>query len=334
MRTSARSGAAQARSLQALSVKARAKRVVLAAIRRPALWAAATMAAEAARRLGATSPRLERRAQTLLHLKHAQSADWLAARLRALSPELTVQGGPFAGLRYPAAAAHGATLGPKILGTYEREIAPFFEARIAEASARGAPLYDELINIGSAEGYYAVGALRSGLAQRAIGFEISAAARAAALATASTNGVSDRYVQRGGCAREDLPPLGAAVRDRGARTLVLCDCEGGERTLFDAEMASALAQADLVIEVHEHLGASRAELTRAFAATHEVALIDSVSDRARADYAGPEAFVAAPLAERLLLAAELRAPMSWLVATARRAERSDVAASAPRAAAV
>lgn len=280
-----------------------------------ALWSGLVGAAELGRALGLgglAGGAAARRAQTVLHLKHERSADWLEARLRALSPDLCVRAGPFQGLRYPCAAAHGGALGPKILGTYEREIAPFFEAWAAEAVRAGAPPYDTLINIGSAEGYYAVGALRAGIARRAIGFELSPSARALAAAMAAENGVAERYEQRAACGRADLldrPP---------GRLLVLCDCEGYERALFDDAVARRLSGADVVIEVHEHLGASLGALRGAFAPTHEVTCVTSVSDRARADYPGPPAFLSAPLRERLLLAAELRAPMTWLIAQARR----------------
>ena len=60
-----------------------------------------------------------------------------------------VAGGPFKGLRY-VDSAMGSTLGPKLLGTYEKELNHIVERIIARA-------YGTVVNIGAGEGYYAVG---------------------------------------------------------------------------------------------------------------------------------------------------------------------------------
>lgn len=57
--------------------------------------------------------------------------------------------GPFAGMKY-INKAHGSSLTPKIIGTYERELHPFIY-EIADKQ------YDCIVDVGSAEGYYAVG---------------------------------------------------------------------------------------------------------------------------------------------------------------------------------
>src|SRR5437660_11467263 len=74
-----------------------------------------------------------------------------------------VRQGPFAGMRYIDRAIGSAYL-PKLLGTYECELAAIIE----EVCARGPRL---IIDLGAAEGYYAVGlALRNPQA-RVVGFE-------------------------------------------------------------------------------------------------------------------------------------------------------------------
>jgi hypothetical protein len=62
---------------------------------------------------------------------------------------LHVRSGPFAGMDYVVNAAEGAFL-PRILGVYERELHPDLTAFAAEG-------LDHVIDIGCAEGYYAVG---------------------------------------------------------------------------------------------------------------------------------------------------------------------------------
>src|SRR5262245_41340678 len=63
---------------------------------------------------------------------------------------LSVQRGPFAGMVYPDHAAVGSTLYPKLLGSYEREL----HQTVDDIVRLG---YDTVVDIGAAEGYYAVG---------------------------------------------------------------------------------------------------------------------------------------------------------------------------------
>ena len=64
-----------------------------------------------------------------------------------------VRHGPFAGLQYPELTAVGSALYPKLLGSYQREIQGWIE----EICAAG---YSEIVDVGFAEGYYAVGLAR------------------------------------------------------------------------------------------------------------------------------------------------------------------------------
>ena len=67
-----------------------------------------------------------------------------------LGRELTVRSGPFTGMKYPKAEAAGSAFIPKLLGSYERELHPMIERLIAKG-------YDDVIDVGCAEGYYATG---------------------------------------------------------------------------------------------------------------------------------------------------------------------------------
>src|SRR5262249_14170280 len=64
----------------------------------------------------------------------------------------TIRGGPFAGMDYVTEATEGALI-PRLLGTYESELHPYILA-----FARMGP--EAVIDVGSAEGYYAVGLAR------------------------------------------------------------------------------------------------------------------------------------------------------------------------------
>ena len=65
---------------------------------------------------------------------------------------LTVLQGPLAGLEFIAQSAEGCHI-PKLLGCYEQPLQPFVSKAI-EAD------YEVILNIGCAEGYYAVGTAR------------------------------------------------------------------------------------------------------------------------------------------------------------------------------
>src|ERR1700749_2885028 len=63
---------------------------------------------------------------------------------------VTVKHGPFTGMVYPTKATRNRHVIPKLLGTYEQELHGTIE------TIKGRK-YDVVIDIGGAEGYYAVG---------------------------------------------------------------------------------------------------------------------------------------------------------------------------------
>jgi hypothetical protein len=183
----------------------------------------------------------------------------LAERLVAQEgPE--VSGGPFAGLSYAgidlsmvdAAAA-------KLTGTYEHDLAELFRAE----------RHSTFVDIGCADGYYAVGAAVAESAVRIQAYDLAKSARRVCTALAKGNGVEDRVEVRG---RFDLAEAERSVLESA---LVLVDIEGGELQLLDEPMVSAFRRSTVIVEVHEHLapGVSR-ELPARFAKTHDVRRID------------------------------------------------------------
>jgi hypothetical protein len=192
------------------------------------------------------------------YLGRRETLDPVSARIvSALSPgDLAVQAGPFAGMRYLPFAS-GSGLLPKIVGSYEMEIHPAVAASIARAP-------ESLVNIGAGEGYYAVGyALRlPRLVVHAFDTDILARDRLRHLA--AWNGVAPRIHIGGLCDSSELE------RRIGARTLVVCDCEGCEGELLDPLRSPRLAAADLLVELHvERIPEIAAILTSRFASTHD-----------------------------------------------------------------
>lgn len=159
--------------------------------------------------------------------------------------DFTVRYGPFAGMKLAreswwSAADHGAM----ILGLYEREVLDVLGA----VDRR----YDVLVDVGAADGYYAVGCLVSGRAQHAYCFEISATGRESIARNAALNGVADRVTVLG----EAHPGFMNALRNNfhfdPSRAVVIMDIEGGEQQLLSPSDVASLANSVSIIELHDH----------------------------------------------------------------------------------
>ena len=188
---------------------------------------------------------------------------------RRISPELTVLHGPFEGLRYASARSTGSALVPKLLGSYEDELHGVI-GRILAGD------YTDIIDIGCAEGYYAVGFGARFPRATIHAFDTSPRAQQLCLAMARLNGVAERLELGDFCDEQKL--LGLKL---GRKALVLSDCEGYEATLFTARVAAFLAPHDVLIEVHEdpHDPTLSATLQSRFASTHDVTIVDSIDDK-------------------------------------------------------
>lgn len=150
---------------------------------------------------------------------------------------LCVLDGPFRGMKYPRESLLDRNGIPVLFGAYELEL----HGAIEEVALRR---YDAVVDLGAAEGCYAVGlALRTGA--RVYAFDCEPRERAYCRRMARENGVDDLVRVRGWCSRETLCHLA------GGRSLVISDCEGYEAELFSPDVAAALRHADLIIELHE-----------------------------------------------------------------------------------
>jgi len=180
-----------------------------------------------------------------------------------------VQAGPFRGLRYPPERiAEVDAPVAKLLGIYEQELYPVFAAELARETLT------TFIDIGCADGYYAVG---MPVAQRALtsrAFDIAGSARDLCAEVARLNGVADRVR----IARRFSADSLAALDGAGSGMLVLCDVEGAEAELLQERLIARLTAATVVVEVHEHARPGLSGTLRGrFRATHEVTRIDQQS---------------------------------------------------------
>ena len=223
-------------------------------------------------------------------------------------PEAVVRHGPFRGMRYPQARSVGSTLIPKLIGSDEKEIHTFID-RICNVP------YTAIVDIGCAEGYYAIGLAMRISGATVYAFDTDTEAIALCRAMAELNGVSSRVVTGEFCSSETLASL-----DLGSRALIVCDCEGFEGTLFTRQTVGALADHDVLVELHDFLDIELSSSIReVFSETHDIHAVKSVDDLEKAHtdvYGELEGF---NLASRKILLAETRsAIMEWFFMTPRR----------------
>ena len=181
-----------------------------------------------------------------------------------------VQAGPFRGMKY-IARAHCSALAPKIAGTYERELQPYLAQLLA-----GQP--DTFIDVGAAEGYYAVGAAIAGWSPRIVAFESDPAARQGLVELMARNRVDPARIElRGICTPDELNALLAEC----ARPAVLMDVEGFEALLLDPLRVPHLARCRILVEHHDFvLRGLRDEICRRMGATHAITVIEQAPRRA------------------------------------------------------
>lgn len=235
--------------------------------------------------------RLEAQLRQLAKWRSIVLANTLAARNGT-----RIAHGPFAAMDYAVEASEGGRA-PRLLGAYEASLHPIIETVISRA-------YPQVIDVGCAEGYYAVG-----LARRMPGTTVHARdtdpkARALCATLARANGVEGRVI-----IGDEVAPADFALCT-AAPTFVLCDIEGAEADLLDPATAPGLVMADILVEVHEGMRPGLlARLTDRFQPTHRVTRIDRAF---RPDLLPAWAEGLSDL-DRLLLMWEWRAtPTPWL----------------------
>ena len=172
-----------------------------------------------------------------------------------------VQSGPFAGMDYPFAAIEGAG-STRLLGCYEASLSPVFDMILTRP-------YRTVIDVGCAEGYYAVGLARRMPAAEIIARDANPVALENCAKLAAVNGVTDRITFGGLMQHSDFD----ICADQP--TLVLCDIEGAEADLLDPSRATALRHADILVESHDCITPGLSTLIyNRFSATHEIQRFD------------------------------------------------------------
>ncbi len=168
-------------------------------------------------------------------------------------------------MRYIRSAVGATTLVPKLLGTYEEELHPVWE-RMVDVQP------EVVLDIGSAEGYYAVGLSRRLPDAHILAYDVDPVARTLCRDLAAANEVSSRIEVLGRASGDEIDR-----RIGNRRALVIADCEGCEAELLDPVAARSLRGAYIVVELHEHLVPGvQSLITSRFEATHRVAILEAV----------------------------------------------------------
>ena len=218
---------------------------------------------------------------------------------------LHVLGGPFKDLEYLSKSLEGCYV-PKILGCYEQPLHTTIEKVISTH-------YDVVLNIGSAEGYYA-----SGLAKRMPktlikAFDLNKSVKEPILGLLETNKIKNCMYS------DDEFLLEHFANYQDQNTLVLCDIEGAEKKLLDPIKAPSLTDMDIIVEAHDCFDKTiSTTLTEKFSYTHVIELIQDNGDRKLGEL--PNWFSNMAHLDQLLAMWEWRSgPTPWLVMKSKKA---------------
>ena len=203
------------------------------------------------------------RAHSFRHAAGYTRQSMLARRAVGKRWGQVVAGGPFAGMRYIKEAFCSA-YSPKILGCYEAELHPALQVLVDRAPRL-------ILNIGAAEGYYAVGLALLLPDSTVRAYEIDAGARELCSGLARIN-CAENVSIHAECTHQELDDLPL----KGA--FILCDCEGCELDLLRPDIVPSLLDCDLLVELHSCFDSRiTPEIRQRFEETHDITIISSAA---------------------------------------------------------
>lgn len=185
----------------------------------------------------------------------------------------------------------------KLLGSYERELHLPLQRVLADTPTT-------IIDIGCAEGYYAVGLAKALPAATVFAFDLASSARHLCTILSRANGVDERLVIMSEATANRLMKLPLE------NAFILSDCEGAEDKLFSPQVAASLHSASLIIEVHTKSNRTMEALKARFSETHSCEVIGANYPRNSASFQFPKNF---DEEARMLALSEGRLNAEWLV---------------------
>ncbi len=175
----------------------------------------------------------------------------------------TVAADPCKGMRYVRQSL-SSNYCPKLLGTYEMELWQATEQVVAHQ-------HRTVIDIGAAEGYYAVGFAKRPPATKVVCFEAETHEHHFLRKLATLNGVQEPIELHA----LYTPMLLNDALQAERSSLVVCDVDGGEYELLGPDAVSRLRHADILVELHDFLRPGISETIRQrFGPTHMITLIE------------------------------------------------------------
>jgi hypothetical protein len=170
--------------------------------------------------------------------------------------------GPFCGMTLlDETSWSDGDLAPKLLGCYEEEL----HKAITTAVGRNPTV---IVNVGCAEGFYAVGLARLVPQARIFAFDTDPTAQAICRRAAERNGVADRTIVGAACSIEALRNV---ITSATGTVLLFVDCEGAELALLDPTQLPELRICDIIVECHDFINRSiTPTLVQRLSNTHHV----------------------------------------------------------------
>ena len=217
-------------------------------------------------------------------------------------PDLVVKNGVFRGLQYPKNESFGSVLFAKLLGSYEKELENILSEILTES-------YKIVVDIGCAEGYYAIGFALKMPSVQIYCFDTSEHARLLCNEMAQANNVEERVKVDSICTKKLL----TKILSKG-RSLIFSDCEGYEKEIFSKDMFEVFLDHDMLIETHDFKDIEISlNIRKFFEKSHNITVISSVDDIKKAQTYAYNEINGYSLGERYELLSEGRpAIMEWL----------------------
>jgi len=208
-----------------------------------------------------------------------------------------VLSGPFKGLimkqKFPTK--------PMLLGVWEKELSFIWDSL---------EKLEYIIDVGAAEGFYAVGLARKYPSKKIIAFEMNPSAKNLLEKTVKNNSVNNLEIF-GKCEYEDLTKICNKLQN----SFIIMDCEGHEIELLKISEPSIFQKAHILVELHEMYADGCTNILKSrFAKTHQVSEIQG-QHRSLSDWPTQLSFLRFLFPKYLLLLFmdEGRPyPMNWL----------------------
>ena len=205
--------------------------------------------------------------QKLFHHTPASFQDYIryGSLFLKIQREKKVMMGPFSGIQFAALKAHGSSVFPKLIGSYESCLHPVWYRLQLNT-------YDKIIHFGAGEGYYVMGLQKLFLPTLgSVAYESDTRNVALLQQNLSLNGITNSVRIN----PVSVTALNAGEEASGFRCCVVCDIEGGEKEIFNPHNVAAFSRSDLVVELHEFMDRNMlSTLAQLFEASHQIEIIN------------------------------------------------------------